>query len=156
MKNPLNNNSQELTELAHDKTHKLIRNVEQILEIYSKIHDSEDKEEIENPLNLKISKLIEYLNEYFNILKATEKCITQTKVHKQAELFSMTRIFNQIRMEIDSKEKFIKTQFDLMIKYFEEPLYRDLEYISDKCFSLCESLNTIMSAQSSTRSINKL
>lgn len=103
-----------------------------------------------------IAKLVDYLQSYFDLLKDTEKCINETRVHKQAELSSIDKIFNQIRLEIDSKERLIKSQFNLMVRYFEEPLQRDLGYLSDKCYSLCDSLNTIMSAYSSTHSITKL
>ena len=92
----------------------------------------------------KISILIGYLTEYFGLLRSTEKCIIETKVFKQAELSSITRIFDQIRNEIDSKEKLIKSQFNLLVKYFEEPLFKDLEYLSNKWISLWENLNIIM------------
>lgn len=58
----------------------------------------------------KVCKLSEHLKSYFELLKSTQSTIVRLQSQKEAELNSISRVFDKIRQEVDSKERLIKIQ----------------------------------------------
>ena len=100
----------------------------------------------------KIASLNDYLKNYFELFKSSKNALEQVRSQKQAELNSITKVFDKCRQEIDLKEKLVKLEFSTIVSNWEDALIEDIKHLSDKCTVLCRKLLTLTKCRSKTTS----
>lgn len=58
----------------------------------------------------KIATLKAYLTDYFTLLKSTKNTLVKVRSHRDAELSLITKVFDRLRQELDSRERLLKLQ----------------------------------------------
>ena len=90
-----------------------------------------------------------YLERYFTLFEKTKGSLVQLISRRDAEIQLITKIFDRIRKELEAKEKQLKVQYKTLISSHETTLSLDYDYLSSKCISLCDTLDSIVQAKDS-------
>ena len=148
-----NHNIENSTNDASGNSEELWKDVERVLQQY------ENSSQIVSAQNAnckvyktKISSLNSYLKNYFELFKSSKSALEQVRSHKQAELNSITKVFDKCRQEIDLKEKLVKLEFSTIVSNWEDALIEDIKHLSDKCTMLCKKLATFTKCRTKTTS----
>ena len=140
VKNPkFNSQESSSTQSSLNSEKDLIGYIQNVLCSFNKI--SNLKQNNTDCYEYKILKLSEHLKSHFELLKSTQSTITKIQNQKEAELNSVSRVFDKIRQEIDSKERLIKIQLTTIANNWEGLLIDDQKYLSEKWLSLCKILD---------------
>ena len=83
-----------------------------------------------------------YLERYFDIYKKTQKEILELQVIKSHNFDKISQYFNRIRIDLDTQEQILKTQYANILIDSETTLKHDFDYLTEKCQSICDTLNT--------------
>lgn len=82
-----------------------------------------------------------YLKSYLEVYKLTQKEIVQLEAKKLEDLTEITKTFDKMRFELDSREELLKMKYTSMVNTFETSLKMDFDFLQEKCQSLCNVIN---------------
>ena len=136
----VDNSTNDLSTFSDD----LLKDVQRLLRLQNQKQENinPNKNKIDES-NSKTTKLNGYLKEYYQLLFSNKNTLAQIRCQKEAELTSITQIFQKIRQEIDFKEKLLKSELTTIASYYEESLVEDIKHLSSKCLSLCKNLDAL-------------
>ena len=148
-----NHNAESSTNDASGDSDKLWKDVERVLQ------QCENSSQILSAQNdnckmykSKVASLNDYLKNYFELFKSSKSVLEQVRSQKQAELNSITKVFDKCRQEIDLKEKLVKLEFSTIVSNWEDALIEDIKHLSDKCTVLCKKLTMLTKCRTITTS----
>lgn len=138
-----------------DENHKFLSQTERVLinKIFNTLCATEEyyiaMDDPQSKTGREIKILSGYLERYFTLFEKTKGSLVQLISRRDAEIQLITKIFDRIRKELEAKEKQLKAQYKTLISSHETTLSLDYDYLSSKCISLCDTLDSVVQAKDS-------